>query len=793
MRSTTLTVLLLLTLSLPTPVMAQYPVERPVELQQKLTQAYLAKGVGYRPRTEHFNADGSPKYINRLILEDSPYLLQHAHNPVDWHPWSEQAFALAKRENKPVFLSIGYSTCHWCHVMERESFEDPTIAALLNQHFIPIKVDRESHPDVDEVYMTAVTLLTGHGGWPMSTFLTPEGKPFFGGTYYPPDQFTGLLGQVAQVWSERRDEVEAQAGRIAAAVAENNRLSGGSKAFDPAIAGQAVAAIGQIHDEMQGGFGQAPKFPQEPWLFLLLDRAERHNDRQALEMLTTTLDHMMHGGIHDQVGGGFHRYSTDYEWLVPHFEKMLYNQAHLSRVYLGAWRLSGREGYRRVATRTLDYVLREMTAPEGGFHSATDADSEGEEGRFFTWTLREIREALTAEDAELARSLYSISRIGNFEGRNILHLETGLEEYAKQQGMAPGELYQRLEHINGVLLEVRNRRVPPLRDDKIVTAWNGMMITAFAEAADLLDSDAYRRAAERAAEFLWQQNRRGPGQLWRVHLDGRSSIAATQEDYAYLAEGLIALYDLSGDRQWLERARELADALLARFLDSEGGGFYLNEAEAGITAMGRPRDDGGDDAIPSGSSVALRVLQQLWRRTGEPGYRQQADALIGRFSPTLEQQPHSFGYMLPAILDHLQGELGARGYAALGGIRLEAALSPPAGEARRLRVRLSIPPGWHVNSDRPGNPDLIGTRLSLPPDSGWRLADPVYPPGEQTTLGFQPEPISLYTGEVVIEADIEAVEEASPGFTLPLEVRLQACDERVCLPPEQIRLRVGLF
>jgi uncharacterized protein YyaL (SSP411 family) len=311
------------------------------------------------------------KHINRLILEDSPYLLQHAHNPVDWHPWSDEAFARAKKENKPIFLSIGYSTCHWCHVMERESFEDPAIAAILNQHFIPIKVDRESHPDVDQVYMTAVILLTGHGGWPMSTFLTPEGKPFFGGTYYRPGQFTGLLKQVAKVWREQRAELESQADRIAAAVAENNRLSGATQAFDPAITSHAVSAMEQIFDELQGGFGQTPKFPQESWLFLLLDQAERYNDALALEMLTTTLDHMMHGGIYDQVGGGYHRYSTDYEWLVPHFEKMLYNQAHLSRVYLGAWRLTGRERYRRVATQTLDYVLREMTATQGGFYSAT--------------------------------------------------------------------------------------------------------------------------------------------------------------------------------------------------------------------------------------------------------------------------------------------------------------------------------------------------------------------------------------------------------------------------------------
>jgi uncharacterized protein len=319
------------------------------------------------------------------------------------------------------------------------------------------------------------------------------------------------------------------------------------------------------------------------------------------------------------------------------------------------------------------------------------------------------------------------------------------------------------------------------------------MITALAEAAAQLDSDTYRQAAETAAEFLWQHNRRGPGRLWRVHLDGRSSVVAAQEDYAYLAEALVALYDLSGDPQWLERASELTDALIERFLDSEGGGFYINETEAGITAMGRPRDDGADGAIPSGTSVALRVLQQLSLRSDDPRYRRQTDGLIGRFTPTLERQPHNFSYMLTAILDRVQGEMGAQSYSAHGGIRLQAELSRPVDGSRQLQVRLAIPPGWHVNSDQPGNPDLIGTRLSLPPDSGWQLAAINYPQGEALKLGFQTQPVSLYTGEVVLQARLEPASESPAALTLPVEVRLQACDERVCLPPEQVRLRIGLF
>ncbi|MCU7828115.1 MAG: DUF255 domain-containing protein [Candidatus Thiodiazotropha sp. (ex Myrtea sp. 'scaly one' KF741663)] len=794
MRRLATTALLLSLLLSVTPANTQehYRVERPMEIQEKLKAAYLAKGLAYRPRTEHFNEDGTPTYTNRLILEDSPYLLQHAHNPVDWHAWSETAFERAKQENKPVFLSIGYSTCHWCHVMERESFENPAIAALLNEHFIAIKVDRESHPDVDEVYMTAVMLLTGRGGWPMSSFLTPEGKPFYGGTYYPPNQFASLVSQISQIWHEKRADAEAQAERIAEAVAKSNRLSGESKAFDLANANRGVSAIAQIYDEIQGGFGQAPKFPQEPWLFLLLDQAERDGNDQTLEMLETTLDHMARGGIYDQVAGGFHRYSTDFEWLVPHFEKMLYNQAHLSRVYLRAWRLTGKPKYLRVATQTLDYVMREMTSPEGGFYSATDADSEGEEGLFFTWTTAEISDALAPEDADLAKSLYSVSRLGNFEGRNILHLEQTLEDYAKEHKMALEALHQRIDHINSVLLKVRNQRVPPLRDDKIVTAWNGMMITAFAEAADLLKSPTYREVAKKAAEFNWRHNRRSAGQLWRVHLDGRSSILAAQEDYAYLAEAMLTLYDLTGERAWLDHAIELTDALIKRFLDVDGGGFFMNEADAEITAMGRPKDDGSDNAIPSGSSLALHALQRLWQRTGNLTYRQQIDNLISRFASSIEKQPHSYGYMLTAITNHKQGELQSRAYAAQGGIRLEGQLTPHSNESMRLTVAIEIPPGWHINSNEPGNEDLIGTQLRLAEEShGWTLGPITYPEGEQQRLSFQSTPLSLFSGRTILEAFVTSGDTPA-GSILPVSLRLQACNDEVCLPPETPTLRLKL-
>jgi len=434
-----------------------------------------------------------------------------------------------------------------------------------------------------------------------------------------------------------------------------------------------------------------------------------------------------------------------------------------------------------------------MTSPGGGFYSATDADSEGEEGLFFTWTPAEIRDALAPEDADLAKALYGISRIGNFEGRNILHLEQGLEEYAAAHQLDLPSLRQRIDHINSVLLKVRNQRVPPLLDDKIITAWNGMMITAFAQAADLLDEPAYRQAAEKAAEFIWQHNRRSAGKLWRVHLDGRSSVIATLEDYAYLGEAMLSLYDLTGDDRWLTRAAELADALTSRFMDNDHGGFFMNESEADITAMGRPRDDGADGAIPSGSAVALHLLQGLWQRTGQADYGDRVEALIGRFAASINEQPHGYGYMLTAINQYRQGALGERQYAAQGGIRLKGKLTPGAAGALGLRVEIHIPQGWHINSSQPDDPDLIPTRLSLQASAqGWSLGPVTYPPGESQQLAFQTKPQSLYTGPVTIEVMLHPQADAPVWRTVPMTIDLQACNDQLCLPPEQVRLSLAL-
>lgn len=689
---------------------------RSPQVTERLWRAFEAKGPDYEPRSEHLEPDGSPHYVNRLILEDSPYLIQHAHNPVDWYAWGDEAFDKARREDKPVFLSIGYSTCHWCHVMEGESFDNVEVARYLNEHFVAIKVDRERRPDVDDIYMTAVQLLTGRGGWPMSSWLTPDGEPFFGGTYYPRDVFLNILSQVAEAWQTQRPQVVAQASRLAAAVKRVTAAAGEAAELGDAVLASAVEQSLARHDAQLGGFSPAPKFPHEPQLLFLLDRVLRTGDSRALAAVETSLDHMARGGIYDQVGGGFHRYSTDARWLVPHFEKMLYNQAHLSRSYLEAYRVTGNQLYQRVVRQTLDYVLRDMTSPQGGFYSATDADSEGKEGEFFVWTPAELREALPKDNAALAIELFGVTERGNFEGKNILHLPQSLPAFAETNDLELDELLTRVDRIRQRLYEVREKRIHPLRDDKIVTAWNGMMITSLARAGELLGDPRYRAAAERAAELLWKINRQEDGSLWRVHLEGSSSVDANLEDYAYLAESYVSLYDLTGEKRWLNRAATLADAMLERFWDAEGGGFFISADDEGGRLIARPK------------------------------------------SPTD------------------------------GAVRAQAQVAPD-GE---LTVELETADGWHVNSHRPLQDFLIPTRLALAEkgSDGFELTVVEYPEAETVTLGFQDQPLAVYQGRFPIHARLTGGG-GQPAGIVPLSLTVQACDDRKCLPPEDLLLEVS--
>ncbi|HJQ27768.1 MAG TPA: thioredoxin domain-containing protein [Rubrobacter sp.] len=590
---------------------------------------------------------------NRLANETSPYLLQHKDNPVDWYPWGEEALKRARAEDKPVLLSVGYSACHWCHVMERESFEDDETARMMNEHFVNIKVDREERPDIDSIYMAAVQALTRHGGWPMTVFLTPDGAPFYGGTYFPPvpsrgmPSFQQLLLSVADAYENRRDEVM----QSAESVREYLRASTGAVMPEAESAGtqlldRAAAALLSQLDRRFGGFGGAPKFPQAMSLEVLLRHFHRTGDRSALDGVELTLRQMAQGGIYDQIGGGFARYSVDAYWLVPHFEKMLYDNALLSRLYLETYQATGDAFYRRIAEETLDYVLRDMTSEEGGFYSAEDADSEGEEGKFYVWTPDELEEALGPEDASLGARYWDVTGRGNFEGKNILHVPRPPEAVADEFGISPEELRERIVEIRARLFAVREERVRPGRDEKVLAAWNGLMLRSFALAARVTGREDYREAAVKNATFLVQKLKDN-GRIHRSYKDGRARFNGYLEDYAMVADGLVALYEATFDTRWLVEADTLCDAVSELFWDEEKRAFYDTPADH-EELVTRPRDV-YDNAAPSGTSVATEVLLKLALLLDRGDYRQRAEDVLEELAGGMEKVPGAFGRLLCAL------------------------------------------------------------------------------------------------------------------------------------------------
>jgi uncharacterized protein len=661
--------------------------------------------------------------MNRLAGEISPYLLQHAGNPVDWQPWGEEAFARARAEQKPVFLSIGYSACHWCHVMAHESFEDPYIAGLLDENFVSIKVDREERPDLDQIYMEAVQAMTGNGGWPLSAFLTPDGEPLFGGTYWPPRRrggmpgFDDVLRAVREAWCDRREQVVQQAKRITAFLRAEEHETAEVDELTDAPLQAAEKALPAMFDPRNGGFGAAPKFPQATALRLLLQRGTRGTvpfsarrfadhrrptldvgartvpgpeNRDSLQksagdilaMVRLTLDRMAAGGIYDQLGGGFHRYSVDAEWLVPHFEKMLYDNAMLAVCYLEAWQATGRAEYARVVRETLDYVLRRMTDAEGGFYSAEDADSEGEEGRCYVWTPAQVEEVLGAERARTFCYVYDVSDAGNFDGQNVLHLARPVALYAKLLGRDAGELEAELAEDRVKLLAARQERLQPAVDDKVLVSWNGLMIEAMALAGAAFDEPRYRAAAATAADFILQSVSDCHGGLAHCWRAGRATQHGFLDDYASLANALATLHETDSDERgqsrfpgggdarrgrkigtvpgphhgpkigtvpesrWLEEAVRLADTILARFADENGGFFY---APLGDKLLIASKKDLWDNPVPSGTALAVTALLRLAELADRPAYRQAAESTLRKNFHAIEQSPLAAGQSLMAL------------------------------------------------------------------------------------------------------------------------------------------------
>ncbi|MEE8138324.1 MAG: DUF255 domain-containing protein [Thermoanaerobaculia bacterium] len=738
-------------------------------------------------------------HTNRLADESSPYLLLHQHNPVDWHPWGEEALALARRESRPIFLSIGYSTCYWCHVMERESFSNPAIAELMNRSFVNIKVDREERPELDEIYMAATQILTQQGGWPNSVFLTPELKPFFAGTYFPPEErrgmpgFPSLLSSLAEAWQSRRREVEEQAESVARALRHylEERHAPAESPPGPDAAATALAGLKRRFDPRWGGFGGPPKFPTPANLFLLEELTAEQP--AAAEMLTTTLDRMARGGIYDQLAGGFHRYATDGEWRIPHFEKMLYDNGLLLELYAREWQRTGDPEMERVARETAAFLRREMTSPEGGFWSAIDAETEGREGAYYVWTRDELKEVLGEEDFGFLAPIYGFDVAPFFEGSfYVLHLPGRLAEQAQRRRMEPGELGSLLEPLRARLFERRSTRPRPLTDHKILADWNGMAISGMAVAGRALGDPGLVRQAAAAADFVLEAMRPEGGPLCHAWPGARGGIAAFLGDYAFLVRGLLALDRADGDDRWLAAAIELAEEQKERLGDPRGGFFVAAESQE-VLFRSKEVLDG---AVPSGNAIAALNLVELAARTGEKRWAEEAERSLKAFAQSVEQTPDAVKMLALAARRFHQHQAGgaapsaveappAAG-AAAAAAKVVASLGLGAGGEggwRPFRLRLTIQPGWHLYAHAASAQHLRPTAVE---GEGVALRRLEYPAGRTARLGSVGEEVEVYEKSVEVRGELRVEGDGSPT----LKVSYQACDDRRCLAPSELALPI---
>lgn len=761
-------------------------VELSPDVRAAIDRAWESRDSNYEIRSHHLREDGTPLYANRLIAELSPYLNQHAHNPVNWYPWESDAFAIASKLDRPVLISIGYSSCHWCHVIEEESYDDIEIATLINEQFVAVKVDRESHPDVDELYLLALEIMNIVSGWPLHVFVTPEGKPFLGMTYLPPEQFKIVLTEVYTVWNSNREKVEDLASLITQEVQAYGLKGGADIELGKQQVDQIILEIAEQEAATDDFSPPTSRFPQESELFLLLDTAIRHQDITALHLTETRLTAMAMGGIRDHVGGGFHRYSTDNQWLVPHFEKMLYNQALLARAYLVAFEVTGKNLYRRVAEQTLDYVLRDLRSDEGLFWSATDADSEGVEGLFFLWTADEVTAAL-GDDARFVIDHYGVTESGNFAGANILHLTEIPENLADAAGMSTDEYLDRLTAATEKLRISRDTRKKPYLDDKVITAWNALMITTLARSWPILNHHQYLDAAIKAAEQLWKDAwEESNSHLYRIQRNGVLGEAGRLRDYAYLAESMLVVYDETGDKKWLNRGEALVNAMLESFWDGEQGGFFSVSDDDAESLIARQKDR-FDEALPSGNSVAANALSMLYHRTGQQRYRRFAEQLLSAFAREITRFPISFSYALKAMDELRGGPVGISDYAASGNARVSVEVTDRLDNKLHATVELELASGWHVQSDQPLAQNLFATQVSSASEN-WVFDRADYPPADEIKLSFQEQPLSVWSGKVRIPIVLKPV--GQPDIAVKLDMQIQACNDELCLLPETVRLEI---
>ena len=774
--------------------MNESPIHNSIE--EELRDVEASKEGGYDKRTEHLNEDGSAVFINRLIREDSPYLLQHAHNPVNWYPWGGEAFEIAKQEHKPIFLSIGYSTCHWCHVMEVESFDNVEIAKVLNEHFISIKMDREQYPDIDEAYMTGVQLMSGHGGWPMSNFMLNDGRPFFGATYFPPPTFMKLLQQIAEAWNEKFDELESSATKIGEAI--DRILSERKKAasLEPEINNHVSQALFQREDRSLGGLAGAPKFPQEPLLLFMLDHGERHRHVNAVEFASRSIEAMGRGGIYDQVAGGFHRYSVDAEWLVPHFEKMLYNQSQLSLVNLHAYRVSGNPFFKRVLFQTLEYVLRDMQLPEGGFYSATDADSEGAEGVFFLWSVEQLQDALSKDEAKLIVDVFGVSESGNFEGSNILNFSKTFADHEEQFGP---EFENKLDSILKKLYQVREQRIHPLRDDKLIVAWSSAMITSLAKAGDYFSQKHWIAAAEKAIDLTLSNNLDGDGTLRRIYLDGTTSIEGQLEDYANLIEALISLFDITSAIGYLQQANNLMRSCIDDFWDEKEMGFFLSPSNQVGPQLTRSRS-ASDGATFAPAATALACLISLRDRSAyleessQQLFSERAEQCISSLVGEINNNAVSHTSMLRQLANYYEGNREPIQYMDHGLAKVKArTISGADTLGKSISLIIDIADGWHVTAPTANLTNYMPLSVCLAEDEKhWVIDASQFPDNESSMTTVEGDTIPIYENKIEIALSLKRtqVPDDELSFSSHLECELQLCNDQRCLLPTSITFRI---
>jgi len=746
----------------------------------------------------------APAVANKLIDSSSPYLLQHAHNPVDWYPWGEEAFAKARQENKPILLSIGYSTCYWCHVMEREIFENPEIAKLMNKSIVSIKIDREQRPDVDEVYMTATQLMTRRGGWPNNVFVTPDLKPFYAGTYFPPADFTALIQQIHDTWLQDQAAVKVQADRLASAIIQLKQQENDAASTLPDQ--QPIEALlkhyGDYYDNRLGGFYQAPKFPNEDALLFLLDTYRLTNNSKALVMARGTLEKMAEGGIHDHVGGGFHRYSTDAQWHIPHFEKMLYNQALLGRCYTELYALSNTTADRSVADGIFIFTLRQMTHKDGGFYSALDAETDAVEGEFYAWTDAQLHDVLNQDSYSWLMKHYGLAEIPEIPNHKhtngkVLYLNRPLFESGKAESSFYADSVNTQQTVMTMLRKAREKRKLPRLDNKIITSWNGLMIDAFARAGLHMGMPEYSEAARRAADFILKNLRKNDGALYRTWRNGKAEIAGYFEDYAFIIQGLVSTYRATQEDKYLRAAKELTAQAKELFWDNVHGGYYFTDGSEQLLVRMKSAED---SAIPSGNGVMAQALLDLYEITGDSEWKQQAEALLKAFGQVITGNPRVYVHMVHTLLrlNHVTPAAKARqqpeGVATLQeAIETKAFVKVSASEPKRegnsltVTAMLDIAEDWHINANPASLDFLLPTSVDVRENSGTAEVKALYP--EACVMTAPLGDIKIYKGKVSIPVQVTL---SGSTENLRLLVRAQACKDTICLTPSDWIIPVKL-